>query len=113
MDLFGMTLLLGTNGYIWIQRALPEKSDDAQLAEYQEKIKVQHAETPVLPDERQAIARMRNSIECLRMTHMMATPENIGKVYQTSIDERTGLSAMLHPDNVILLTATLRNPTAC
>jgi exosome complex component RRP4 len=113
VDLFGMTLLLGTNGYIWIQRALPEKSDDAQLAEYQEKIKVQHAETPVLPDERQAIARMRNSIECLRMTHMMATPENIGKVYQTSIDERTGLSAMLHPDNVILLTATLRNPTAC
>jgi exosome complex component RRP4 len=109
VDIFGMTLLLGTNGYIWIQRALPDKSDDAQLAEYQEKIKLQHAETPVLPDERQAIARMRNSIDCLRMTHLMVTPENIEKIYQGSIDTGVGLSAMLHPDNVILLTEVLRN----
>jgi hypothetical protein len=37
------------------------------------------------------------------------TPENIEKIYQGSIDTGVGLSAMLHPDNVILLTEVLRN----
>ena len=108
VDLHGMTLLLGTNGYIWIQRSLAEKNDDAPLAEHQEKIKLQHAETPVLPDERQAIARMRNTIDCLRMTHIMVTQENIEAIYKASIEKGMMLSAMLHPDNIIQLTEALR-----
>jgi exosome complex component RRP4 len=103
-DIDGITLLLGMNGYIWIQREFP-KSEDAQLAEHQEKMKRQHAQTPVFPDERQRIARIRNSIKCLAMVHLMATPENIIHVFRTSHDIH--ISEMLHPDNVIILTSPL------
>lgn len=103
-DLDGITLLLGMNGYIWIQRSFP-KSEDAQLAEHQEKMKLEHARTPVLADERRRIARIRNSIQCLGMVHLMATPENIEQVYRASHD--IPIADMLHPDNVLYLTIAL------
>jgi exosome complex component RRP4 len=103
-DIQDITLLLGMNGYIWIQRSLPD-SEDAQLAEHQEKNKQQHAQTPVLPDERQRIARIRNAIQCLGMVHLMATPENIEEVYKAS--QAIPIAEMLHPDNVIILTQAL------
>jgi exosome complex component RRP4 len=105
-----MTLLLGTNGYIWIQRALPPQLEDnggVQLAEHQEKVKRHHANTPVLPDERQRIARLRNAITALAMVHLLVTPEHIEVVYQKAIVQRMGIADMLHPDNVILLTREL------
>jgi exosome complex component RRP4 len=103
-DFDGITLLLGMNGYIWIQRSFP-KSEDAQLAEHQEKMKLQHAKTSVLLDERQKIARIRNSIQCLGMVHLMATPENIELVYRAS--QAIPIADMLHPDNVLFLTIAL------
>lgn len=101
-----MTLLLGTNGCIWVQRALPQE-EDAQLAEHQEQLKQQHATTPVLVDERLKIARIRNAIECLSRIHMMITPEHIEHVYNSS--KGLGVADMLQPDNVILLTRDLRS----
>jgi len=119
-----ISLLLGTNGYIWIQRALPHEqqqnkdnsNDDSNnnektsllLAEHQEKLNKQHKETPVLPDERLCIARVRNSIACLSKVHLMVKPENIELVYKQS--QKTfanDVAAMLHPDNIILLTRPL------
>ena len=103
-DIDDITLLLGMNGYIWIQRSFP-KSEDAQLAEHQEKIKLQHAKTPVLADERQRIARIRNAIQCLGLVHLMATPENIEQLYKAS--HAIAIADMLHPDNIIILTQPL------
>lgn len=100
-EIENISLLLGTNGYIWIQRALPDL-EDAQLAEHKEKLKKQHAETRVLPDERQKIARIRNSIECLAKVHLMVTPEHIEQVVRTSQSIKT--EEILLPENIIKLT---------
>mmetsp|Transcript_8217 Transcript_8217/g.12620 ORF Transcript_8217/g.12620 Transcript_8217/m.12620 type:complete len:279 (+) Transcript_8217:83-919(+) len=100
-EIENISLLLGTNGCIWIQRALPDL-EDAQLAEHKEKLKKQHAETPVLPDEREKIARIRNSIECLAKVHLMVTPEHIEQVVRTSQSIKT--EEILLPENIIKLT---------
>lgn len=103
-EIGNISLLLGTNGYIWIQRALPDL-EDAQLAEHKEKLKKQHKETPVLSDEREKIARIRNSIECLAKVHLMVTPEHIEQVVKTSPPIRT--EEILFPDNIIRLTRSM------
>jgi hypothetical protein len=100
VDIQDISLLLGTNGYIWIQRKLPE--EDAPLAEHFERLKQQHAQTPVLPDERQGIARIRNSIACLAKVHLLITPEHIQLVLDAS--KAIPIAEMMHPDNVLLLT---------
>lgn len=111
--LLGMVdVLWGTNGYIWIQRTLPqapqEDNKEAPLAEIQEKLRRQHAATPVLPDERQTIARLANSIECLRMVYSMVTPEAVETVYKESLKQNTKVYDMLRPDVAISLTASFR-----
>lgn len=114
VKLLGMTILWGTNGYLWIQRSLPEEHDTTTgvaLAEIQEKLKKQHAATPVLPEERKAIARVRNSMECLRMVHAMVTPESVERVYQASVDSNVRIGDMLRPDVVLQLTAQSRSTT--
>mmetsp|Transcript_28625 Transcript_28625/g.42320 ORF Transcript_28625/g.42320 Transcript_28625/m.42320 type:complete len:278 (+) Transcript_28625:40-873(+) len=103
-EIGNISLLLGTNGYIWIQRALPNL-EDAQLAEHKEKLKKEHTETPVLPDEREKIARIRNSIECLAKVHLMVTPERIEQVFKISQSLRT--EEILFPDNIIKLTRSI------
>lgn len=98
-------VLWGTNGNIWIQRSLKRSGgDDAKdLAELQEQLRKEHAETPVLPEERIAIARLRNSIECLRLVHAMVTPEAAEEIYEKSMELGLNPSAMLQPDNVLRL----------
>ena len=117
VHLLGMTVLLGMNGYIWIQRALPQAEQEAndqhptnqggeKLVEHQEKVKDQHALVPVLPDERQHIARLRNAIQILGTVHMMITQEHMERVYEQSLSIH--VADMLHPDNIIHLTEKLR-----
>jgi len=107
-----MDVLWGTNGYIWIQRKLPDTpqqdNKEAPLADIQEKLRKQHANEPVLPDERQAIARLGNSIDCLKMIYAMVTPESVEKVYRESINQQVQIQDMLRPDVVVSLTAFLR-----
>lgn len=104
-----LDVLWGTNGSIWIQRALktPGGDEGKDLAELQEQLRKEHATTPVLPEERLSIARLRNSIECLRLVHAMITPEMAENVYRTSISFGFKPFDMLSPDHVIELT------TAC
>ena len=105
-----VTVLWGMNGYLWIQRALPESStnDQALFVEWQEGQHKAHAETEVLPSERQAIARLRNAIQCLSMVHAMITPEAVETVYRTSLDRNMRIGDMLRPDNGMALTASCR-----
>lgn len=106
-----LDVLWGCNGNIWIQRKL--KSADGgdttkDLADLQEQLRQEHAQTPVDPVIRQSIARLRNSIECLRLVHSMVTPENAEEVYNQSVKESLRPSQMLLPDTVIRLTESCR-----
>jgi len=105
-----LDVLWGTNGSIWIQRKLKEMGGDEanNLAYLQEQLRQEHAKTPVLPDERQAIARLRNAIECLRLVHSMVTPEFAEEIYNRSVTFGLSPSQMLLPQNVVSLTEICR-----
>mmetsp|Transcript_21019 Transcript_21019/g.58192 ORF Transcript_21019/g.58192 Transcript_21019/m.58192 type:complete len:193 (+) Transcript_21019:1532-2110(+) len=105
-------ILLGCNGWIWMQRAVqatnhPSAQDNTsnshndittttteettaslggpELAQLQEAQRDQHAQTPYSLQERQQLARLRNTVECLRLTSTPVTLETMQKVYHESI----------------------------
>jgi len=108
---------LGLNGGIWIQRTIPsewenairaDQDERAPLAETLQKLRHRHATTRVSPSMRESIARVRNSIECLRLVHCQITPDSIEKVARASLDEGVRISDMLLPEMVIKLTEGTR-----
>lgn len=101
-----LDVLWGTNGNIWIQRALktPGGEDAKDLAGLQEQLRKDHADTPTMPDERQSIARLRNAIECLRLVHSLVTPEKAERIYNKSIELGYTPYQMLNSDHVLILT---------
>jgi exosome complex component RRP4 len=109
-----MDVLWGTNGNIWIQRKVSglrsaaDQQSSSEGEDWQEKVRKEHAATPVDKEDRMAIARLRNSIECLRLVYAMITPEQVEEIYKLS--EQRGLrpADMMHPDTVIQLTASTR-----
>eukprot|EP01035_Chromulina_nebulosa_P017688 gene17688-23278_t len=63
---FGIDMLLGKNGFIWITRSMPEEwktpgdiDESTQLAESIQALKKRHAETPLLSEERLNISRSK------------------------------------------------------
>ncbi len=114
--------LWGVNGNVWLQRKM--KGDDKgsggnssamtndgmkDVADLQEKMRRDHADTPVDVDTRRSLARLRNAIECLRMVHALCAPETAEAVYRKSLS--LGLSnpsEMLLPENVLILTEECR-----
>lgn len=108
---------LGLNGGIWIQRTVPtewenairaDQDERAPLAETLQKLRHRHATTRVSRSMREKIARVRNSIECLRLVHCQITPASIEIVAKASIDERVRVSDMLLPEWVVKLTEGTR-----
>ena len=124
-----LDVVWGTNGIIWIQRRLPTIDeyetansgassmiiDDAgtpsgkgERSEIEELIRQEHANTPPDIEIRQSIARLRNSIECLRLVHCLVTPENVEQIYTQSEILNMKPSDMLLPNNIIQLTELSR-----
>lgn len=107
-------VLLGKNGNIWIQRAVPKEwghdgdREDVRLAETLQKTRKMHAETPVLPEERLAICRIRNSIEALRLVHCRIIPDNILSVYEKSLVDGIHPKQMLQANTIIHITSSTR-----
>lgn len=117
----GVDVLIGCNGGIWIQRAMPKVGDvgdadaggvaadgAAPLAETLQRIRQRHANTPVLPDERQSIVRVRNSVECLRLVHCFITPDTIRAVYDESLRLGLKVGEMMRPNYVLAVTEPTR-----
>ena len=122
-------VLWGVNGNIWLQRAVgsssgsnDDKTPDASastsasdtIADLQEKMRLEHSTTPISLEIRCILARLRNSIECLRIVHTMCTPENTESVYYKSLQlettmHTTQISNMLLPENIIVLTNEFRS----
>ena len=110
-------VLLGLNGGIWIQRSVPaeweesiraDQDERAPLAETLQKLRHRHASTKVSRSMRETIARVRNSIECLRLVHCQLTPESIELVAKASLDEGVRVADMLLPEWVVKLTEGTR-----
>ncbi|OEU14315.1 hypothetical protein FRACYDRAFT_188261 [Fragilariopsis cylindrus CCMP1102] len=111
-------VLWGVNGNIWLQRANTTSSASASasdtIADLQEKMRLEHSTTPISLEIRCILARLRNSIECLRIVHTMCTPENTESVYCKSLQlettmHTTQIANMLLPENIILLTNEFRS----
>lgn len=113
-DTAGVDLILGTNGYVWIQRTVPKSwttnntDETVPLAETLQKLKKRHAETPVLPEERENIARIRNAVEALKLVHCRITPETVMEVYRTASDSGVRVKDMLRPEAVLDVTKGTR-----
>lgn len=107
-------VLLGNNGHIWIQRSPPkewsntEEEHDLPLAETLQKVRRMHITTPLLPDERLAICRVRNSIEALRLMHCRIVPDTIIAVYEKSLSDGIEPKHMLEGETVVEITAPTR-----
>jgi hypothetical protein len=57
---------------------------------------------------RETIARVRNSIECLRQVHCQITPDSIEIVAKASVAEGVRVADMLLPEWVVKLTEGTR-----
>ena len=108
---------LGLNGGIWIQRTVPsewenairaDQDERAPLAETLQKLRQRHATTRVSRSMRESIARVRNSIECLRLVHCQITPDSIEIVAKASLGEGVRVADMILPDWVVKLTEGTR-----
>lgn len=108
---------LGLNGGIWIQRKVPsewenairtDQDDRAPLAETLQKLRHRHATTHVSQSMRESIARVRNSVECLRLVHCQITPESIEIVAKASLKGGVRVADMLLPEWVVKLTEGTR-----
>lgn len=107
-------VLWGCNGRIWLQRKMEDAGDTGgpELVELQEERRQQHASTPMTTQERRNMARLRNSIECLKLVHCTISVESVEEIYRHS--EKSGIppSQMVLADNVITLTASTRQRDA-
>ena len=108
---------LGLNGGIWIQRSVPsewenviraDQDERAPLAETLQKLRYRHATTRVSRSMRETIARVRNSVECLRLVHCQITPDSIEIVAKASLAEGVRVADMLQPEWVVKLTEGTR-----
>ena len=88
--------------------AFVEEDGGAPLAETLQGIRQRHAATAVLPDERERIARVRNSVECLRMVHCFVAPDTIRLVYDESLRLGLKVGEMMRPDQVLAVTEPTR-----
>jgi exosome complex component RRP4 len=120
-------ILLGCNGMIWIQRNNHQNNDvllansrltastmgspigQQELAEAEEERRKVHAETRYSFDDRKQLARLRNSIQCLRCTLSPITPERVSEVYYRSLSPEAiiPIADMLLPENMVQLTTSL------
>ena len=112
---WGVDMILGRNGFIWISRSIPaewkagdveDSEDGTPLAETLQRIKTRHATTPVLVEERSRISRVRNAIEVLRITESIISPESIAAIYRKSEELSMSPMNMLLAESILALIHT-------
>jgi exosome complex component RRP4 len=108
-------VLLGCNGGIWIQRAMMELEDMAEsgsvILEKVQKIRSDHANRNTTLEERTVIARVRNSIEALKLVCCRITPENILMVMKATVELGCSVMDMLRPEIILQITKCTRRQT--
>lgn len=107
-------VLLGCNGGIWIQRAMMELESSSSGSEIMVQEKVQrirnhHAHNHMTMEERIVLARVKNSIEALKLVFCKITPENIEAVVASSVTLGHDVVDMLRHDVIANITACTRS----
>ena len=111
-------VLLGCNGMVWMQRQLQEEeqqtgSGQQELAQLVEEKRAEHARMPYSMEERQALARIRNVMACMKQASRPLTPESLEEVYRkscVSFPNAEDMPDMLKPENVLPLAASSSHP---
>mmetsp|Transcript_8244 Transcript_8244/g.12492 ORF Transcript_8244/g.12492 Transcript_8244/m.12492 type:complete len:349 (+) Transcript_8244:160-1206(+) len=104
-------VLLGCNGGIWIQTAMMELEDNGEtglVMEEVQKIRNGHGNKVLVMEERIVLARVRNSIDALKMVYCRITPENIVMVMKAAADLGCEVMDMLRPEVIVQITECTR-----
>ena len=88
----GVDILLGVNGGVWITRSMPREwlleanigNSTVPDVETLSKLQRLHATTPIAPEVRLKISRVRNAVLLLARSHVSISPEHIAAVYHSS-----------------------------
>jgi exosome complex component RRP4 len=97
---WGIDVLIGRNGFIWITRTIPEVwkteiqvakgggniDDLAPMADVLQALKVRHRETPFTNEERLNCARVYNICSLLSKHGIVISPESISLLFQKSLE---------------------------
>ena len=92
----------------WEEALRADQDAQAPLAETLAALRHRHRTTRVSPSMRENIARVRNSVECLRLVHCEITPETIEAVAKGSVEAGVRVADMLSPKWVVKLTEATR-----
>lgn len=118
---WGVDILLGKNGFVWITRSVPEEwklhgvsgaamgdaDEDVPLAETLQFLRRKHAETDLTPEERLRVTRVRNAVHALAQVHLPLSAEAVASVYQRSVDLQMETKDMIRPENILRLTESM------
>ena len=98
---WGVDLILGRNGYIWITRSVPsdwkvgqDMDGIAPTTEALENLRARHESTQLLADERVAVARVFNIVSILAKHQLFIDPASISAMYQVSLDQNVQVKDM-------------------
>ena len=91
---YGLDVILGKNGNIWITRSIPEEwkmydqeDESTPLAETLQRQKQRHAQTPLTVEERTKVSRLRNCILLLAHASIEISPDTLCAVYERSEEQ--------------------------
>lgn len=109
----GVDLILGANGYIWVTRpAAPSTAADQDsampLAETLARARRLHAETPMMPEDREKICRVTCAIRALKCVDCPVYPGSIMATYESSLEMGLPTHRMLHREQLRPVTREAR-----
>ena len=91
---WNVDLILGRNGGLWVTRSIPEDWKVGEgmdgivpTAETLENLRTRHATTPLLVEQRSAVARVTNIVKMLAKYKVYIDPTTISTIFQASLDE--------------------------
>lgn len=106
-------ILLGCNGGIWMQRAMPELDEMGEgggggILEEVQRIRSEHAKKEMTIEERIVLARVKNAVEALKMVYCRITPEHILMVMKATTELGFDVVDMLQPEVIQQITECTR-----
>lgn len=96
---FGVDIILGLNGYLWISKSPTAAQEKAANGKF--------CEPPVDPATRKIIARMRNCLLAMSKEFVQISPSTIEEVFEASLGKAE--VALLKPDVIAEITKSVKS----
>lgn len=100
---YGVDMIIGCNGYIWIAASFEEKTVDAQNSSSEPNDNSGNGEFGIPLPVRQSICRLANSVRVLSALGFLIYPDVIIDTYEASISKDIALKDMLGPEFSVLV----------